>query len=209
MSALRKTNVRATLRPSVLIAMVRPPSTRAADNSLGYTMNYKALFTFVAASLAFSSATAEATKTKSPRFVAHLSGIEEVPALITEGEGNATFRVSAHTIRYRLKLNHLEGNVTFAHIHVGQKGANGGVAVFLCDNTGNPAAAGAPACPQSGVVSGTLTATDVLGPAAQGIDPQDFDGLLEALFEGVTYVNVHSSKFPAGELRGQIGRRGR
>jgi len=62
----------------------------------------------------------------------------------------------------------------------------------------------APACPASGKVTGTVTATDVIGPAAQGIAPGEFAEALRALRAGMTYANVHSTKFPGGEIRGQI-----
>jgi hypothetical protein len=46
--------------------------------------------------------------------------------------------------------------------------------------------------------------TDVIGPASQGIGPGDFGKLVDAIRSGVTYVNVHTPMFPAGEIRGQI-----
>ena len=44
----------------------------------------------------------------------------------------------------------------------------------------------------------------MVGPAGQGIDAGELDELLDALKSGVTYANVHSTKFPAGEVRAQI-----
>ena len=70
-----------------------------------------------------------------------LSGFEEVPAVLTEGEGKLKLRInrSDETIDYRLSYEGLEGgNVLFAHIHVGQELANGGVAAFLCGGGGKP-----------------------------------------------------------------------
>jgi hypothetical protein len=40
---------------------------------------------------------------------------------------------------------------------------------------------------------------------AQGLEPGEFDELVDAIRAGVTYVNVHTTKFPGGEIRGQIG----
>ena len=53
-------------------------------------------------------------------------------------------------------------------------------------------------------ITGTITPADVIGPASQGINPGDWQKLVDAMRAGVTYANVHSQKFPAGEIRGQI-----
>ena len=90
-----------------------------------------------------------------------------------------------------------------AHIHFGQFAVNGGISVFLCSNLGN-GPVGTPECPDSGTVKGTLTAADVVGPAAQGIDPGEFDELVAAIKAGIAYVNVHTDKFEGGEIRGQL-----
>ena len=44
----------------------------------------------------------------------------------------------------------------------------------------------------------------VIGPDGQGIAPGEFSKVIEAIRSGVTYVNVHSMKFPPGEIRGQV-----
>jgi hypothetical protein len=50
-----------------------------------------------------------------------------------------------------------------------------------------------------------LTPNSVVGPSAQSATPPfDFDGLVAALLSNTAYGNIHTTKFPAGEIRGQI-----
>jgi hypothetical protein len=53
-------------------------------------------------------------------------------------------------------------------------------------------------------VTGTILASDVGGPVAQGIAPGELAELLQAIRAGVTYANVHTNKHPSGEIRGAI-----
>ena len=81
--------------------------------------------------------------------------------------------------------------------------------VFFCSNLTNPPP-GSQACPPNGgTVTGTITAGNVVGPAAQGITPGDFDAVVAALVSNTVYGNVHTINFPAGEVRGQVRRGGR
>ena len=145
------------------------------------------------------------------RLAAGLSGYEEVPTLSTHANGyfQASINRGQSEIRYTLTYggtfdaNPAGGTVTQAHIHLGARAVNGGVSAFLCSNLGN-GPAGTPACPASGSVSGVITADHVVGPATQGIAPREFDELVRALRAGAAYANVHTTTFPAGEIRGQI-----
>jgi CHRD domain len=137
---------------------------------------------------------------------ATLRGIEEPPSVITEASGQFKGTISRNedSIEYELRYENLQGNVTQGHIHVGQKGVNGGISVWLCGTATNPGPVGTPLCPASGSVSRTVTAADVVGPAGQGVSAGEFADLVRAIRSGVTYANVHSSLFPGGEIRGQI-----
>jgi CHRD domain-containing protein len=53
-------------------------------------------------------------------------------------------------------------------------------------------------------VSGSIVASDVVGPAGQGIAPGEFSELVRAMKGGLTYSNVHTQTFGSGEIRGQI-----
>ena len=47
----------------------------------------------------------------------------------------------------------------------------------------------------------------MIGPLGQGIEPLAFGELLSAVRAGYTYANVHTSKWPGGEIRGQLNER--
>ena len=135
-----------------------------------------------------------------------LSGYQEVPAVSTTGTG--TFFLS-NTLQYELSYD-LEGEVIQAHLHFGQAGTNGGIMIWLCANPDFIPSAidpplDTPECEGStGAVSSVLTAFDVVGPSTQGIESGEGFEALNALLAGVTYVNVHSTRFPSGEVRAQI-----
>jgi hypothetical protein len=132
-------------------------------------------------------------------FHARLCGYEETPAVSTSGSGTFFAKVDKDQIWFKLTYRDLEAPVTVAHIHFGQPGVAGGVSAFLCGGGGKPACPPPPA-----EIEGTVVADDVVGPAAQGIAAGELDELLHALRNGLTYANVHSEMFTAGEVRGQI-----
>ena len=137
---------------------------------------------------------------------ASLTGYEEVPAVSTVADGSfhARFDEGDASIKWTLTYEGLEAPTTQAHIHFGAPRTAGGITVFLCSNLGN-GPAGTPACGSpSGTVSGTITAADVIGPAGQGLAAGDYDELVAAIRSGMAYANVHSTKFPGGEIRGQL-----
>jgi hypothetical protein len=135
-----------------------------------------------------------------------LTGDQEVPVVLTGAEGTFKATISSDRVDYELQYEGLEGNITQAHIHIGQRLANGGIAVWLCGTATNPGPAGTPICPPSpATVTDSFTAADVVGTAAtQGIAPGEFDELVDAIRDGFTYANVHSSLSPGGEMRGQL-----
>ena len=144
------------------------------------------------------------------RIGTNLNGLEEAaPAAISTpatGQFDATINQAETAIDYVLTYSNLEANATQAHIHFGRRGTSGGISVWLCSNLASPPTpAGTQPCPLTGgTVSGTITASDVVGPAGQGIDPGQFSELLQAIRNGAAYVNVHSTKYAPGEIRGQL-----
>jgi len=137
-----------------------------------------------------------------------LSGYAETPlALSTMGEGQFQVQIDegSQEITYELSYAGLEGNVTQAHIHFGSPAQTGGISLFLCTNLGN-GPAGTQACPAApATVTGTLRPGDVIGPVGQGITAGQFDEVVAAIRGGSTYVNVHSTLYPGGEIRAQLG----
>jgi CHRD domain len=148
-------------------------------------------------SMAIASGTAKKTPTT---FGAELSGYSETPALNSTGSGHVTLTIAHDAIGFSLSYAGLSGNPAAAHVHVGQPGVAGGVSFFFCGGGGKPA------CPAatSGTLTGTVTAADIVGPTAQGFAAGDFDSVVAAIQNGVTYANMHTAKFPAGEIRGDL-----
>jgi len=136
-----------------------------------------------------------------------LSGYQEVPALSTPGFGKfrATVDRKDQEIHYTLTFGGLESPATQSHIHFENMTNNGNIVVFLCSNLGN-GPPGTQPCPASGgTISGTITPANVgAGAAAQGIAAGEFDEFVAAIKAGRTYVNVHTTGRPGGEIRAQL-----
>lgn len=134
-----------------------------------------------------------------------MTGYQEIVAGTISSTGRGEFVAEIddemETITYTLTYSDLEGGtVLFAHIHFGARGTTGGVSAFLCGGGTKPAP-----CPPAGTVTGTIAPADVVGPNAQGIEPvTGYPELVRAIRTGVTYVNVHTTRWPGGEIRGQI-----
>jgi len=135
-------------------------------------------------------------------FKARLNGFQEALSVSTTGFGDfqATL-VDDTTLHYVLRYKALEGgNTLFAHVHFGQRSVAGGVSFFLCGGSTKP-----DPCPNvEGTVEGDVTAADVIGPNGQGIEPGSFAEILRAMRVGHAYANVHTTRWPTGEIRGQI-----
>lgn len=137
---------------------------------------------------------------------ARLNSYAEVPTLSTTGGGTyqATLNTTTDRIRYTLSYRNLTTPVQQAHIHLGRPAVAGGISAFLCSNLAG-APAGTPACPRRrGTVSGVISPADVIGPTDQGLGAGHFHELVNAIRVGAAYVNVHTNRFPSGEIRGQI-----
>jgi hypothetical protein len=131
-------------------------------------------------------------------FTIKLSGSNEVPPVNTAGTGMATFQLSpdGKSLKYELDLMNMKG-VMGAHIHSGKAGENGPVVAGLF----NAAMTGPPTGAVNGQLSkGTITSVDLKGPLADKQIPY----LVHLLKTGGAYINVHTSQYQNGEIRGQV-----
>lgn len=128
-------------------------------------------------------------------FIANMRGRFEVPPVNTNATGEALFRLSRdfQRLHFSLSVNNIR-NVTAAHIHLGFPGQNGPIVAFLFN--ANRSRSGI----SSGIVNGTLTREDLIGPL-RGCAIVD---LVREIQRGNTYANVHTVQYPNGEIRGQI-----
>jgi len=94
----------------------------------------------------------------------------------SHGKGTFTGTITGGKLKFTLKFSNLTGAATAAHIHMGAKGVSGPVVVPLC-----------------GPCKTTVTGTASVSAA-----------VLSAIKKGKAYVNVHTAKYPAGEIRGQL-----
>ncbi|MBX9584132.1 MAG: CHRD domain-containing protein, partial [Gemmataceae bacterium] len=121
-----------------------------------------------------------------------LLGDNQVPPVVTTGFGSAAvvYDDVAGTLSVDLAYADLLGTPAAAHIHVGAKDANGPVVIEF---DGFPTTT-------SGVYSNVFTDADLTG--AGGITTlAELAGQIAA---GNTYINIHTSFSPRGEIRGQL-----
>ncbi len=128
---------------------------------------------------------------QSEKFMAQLSGQEEVPPVDTQATGMAEFTPSGgENVQYMINTTNTQG-VTAGHIHSGEKGVNGQVVVTLFEYD----------TPQNKVSeNGTITADMLAGP----MEGKTISDLAAAMKNGSTYGNIHTEQNPNGEIRGQI-----
>ena len=132
-------------------------------------------------------------------FRAHLTGDQEVPPRETLATGEAVFQLSKDGMRlsYKIIVANL-ANITMAHIHVANEGSNGPVVTWLYPTA--PPALLIPNTTNGILQEGVITKANLSGILV-GKELSDLVNLIAAK---QTYVNIHTTKYPAGEIRGQI-----
>lgn len=140
-------------------------------------------------------------------FVANLSGPAESPPNASPGTGFATVTYDsvAHTLRVQVTFSGLTGTTTASHIHSATASPGTGTAGVATTTT---TFAGFPLGVTSGTYDNTLDLTQAssYNPAfvtANGGTPASAEAALAfGLFNGLAYLNIHTSTFPGGEIRG-------
>lgn len=109
---------------------------------------------------------------------ANIQGSQEVPPVATNGSGTAwaVLNNDLSSMDYNITFAQLQGNFSAAHFHLGAPGNNGPVFQTIMFNGNN--------------ASGELTMLP--------------DSIVRAFIKGNVYINIHSSTFPSGEIRGQL-----
>lgn len=138
-------------------------------------------------------------------FIANLTGQAEVPPVVTNASGQATFTLNedGDEVSYDLEVQDIE-EVVSAHIHWGNSLRNGPIMVILYDDD-----------EPTDEVDGSLTDDDFTSEDVETELPQrealvwqtlgqNMSSLVALMEEGRTYVDVHTLANPEGEIRGTI-----
>jgi hypothetical protein len=127
-----------------------------------------------------------------------LTGSQQVPAVTTDAFGMATVRLidNGTAIAFRVIVCDIV-NVTASHIHVGAAGTNGPVIIPFIHGVLFSSPHGCKI-----LAEGTRTAADLNTKASPSIT--SWNDFVKNLLAGNTYVNVHTTANPGGEIRGQL-----
>jgi len=133
-----------------------------------------------------------AAQVSEQKFIAELTGKEEVPPNESPSSGFAWLKITNDEIRFEVNVTDMD-KVNAAHIHLAEAGKNGPVVLTLF--------MGGPTEQVNGTIGeANVTASNLEGP----MKGKDVTDLVTAMKDGTTYVNVHTTDFPNGEIRGQL-----
>ena len=129
-------------------------------------------------------------------FTATLAAATEVanPPVQSTGAATAVITYVGGQLLFRVDVNGTS-NVTRAHIHApAAPGVNAGIKVNFYE-------------PPAGTTPLNFTGTATLANGIAGVPVGiSMDSLLVLMRNGNAYVNIHTSAYPSGELRGQIAK---
>lgn len=130
-------------------------------------------------------------------FTATLSGQAEVPSVSTPTTGDARLFIhpDSNAIDFELVIEQGQNvlGAEGAHLHCATAGENGPVVAFLAGEV--------PGGFDGRVeLEATLTDANIVDDSCGATISE----LVDAMFDGRVYVNVHSEEHPAGVIRGQL-----
>jgi hypothetical protein len=134
-------------------------------------------------------------------FQTTLAGSNEVPANPSGASGACGLQIDGDRVLYSIEVHGLS-NIIGAHIHVAPAGANGGIRVVFIPSLDSPTVI-LPAGQAIPVGEGIL-ASGSFGPG--DVRTITYEQLLSDIRAGNTYCNIHTTRFPGGEIRGQFAR---
>lgn len=137
-------------------------------------------------------------------WTAILNGANESPTNASPGTGSFTFSLTGNVLTISGSFTGLLGNTTASHIHCCTAASLTGTAGVA---TETPSFANLPLGVQSGTFSELLDLTQAssFNPAfltAQGGIDNARVALINGMNSGKAYLNIHSTQFPGGEIRG-------
>ncbi len=139
-------------------------------------------------------------------FAANLSGAAEIPSVVSPGSGQATVVLdpTANTLQVHVTFGGLTSGTTASHIHCCV--ASGAAGNFLVATT-TPTFLNFPLGVTSGTYDNTLDLTlassyNPVFVTDEGGIPQAEAALIAAIESGANYLNIHTTNFPGGEIRG-------
>lgn len=129
-------------------------------------------------------------------YKAPLSGQNEVPAVESSATGEGEFKAPVNgTIGYKVNITGIS-NASAAHIHLAKAGENGDVIADLLHT---------PTSKDKDTAYGMIFRGNLTDSSLKGqMQGKTIDDLAAAMDSGETYVNVHTTEHPDGEIRGQI-----
>ena len=157
----------------------------------------------------------QAAPTAMLKFAASLDGASEIPPNDSPGTGAATVEIdtAARTLSIRIDLDGLTGRTTAAHIHCCTADPGSGmigIAVTPVTLTGFPFGVTSGNYEQRFDLTNSSTYTlnfiaNLGGGSTEGAEA----ALMAGIQAGKAYVDIHSTAFPAGEIRGLLAHAGR
>lgn len=141
------------------------------------------------------------------QFTATLDGPSEAPPVDSPGTGTATFSYDSvlKTFSINTTFTGLTGNTTAAHIHAATAVAGtgtAGVAVHAPSLAGFPLGVTSSTYSQTFDLSLTSSFSGAFVTANGGTAAGAETAFINAINAGKAYLNIHTSAFPGGEIRG-------